>query len=407
MPAHLVSPDDQDPRPSGRDRCRDDRAQLVAVDRLRHDPLTRKARRVGEGRDEDRRQVSQARVRPDRPERVDPVQTRHQHIQRDEVKALGPQPVEGVPARVDLHRLDSERRELLGDQPRQARLVVDYEHPPSGHHRRGRSPRPIAVAGRCRGDGGARRDRQIDGEDRSDSDLALEIDRPAVEVDERLDDRQAETGSRLRARPLTPVEALEDARPLARRHPATVVGHRDRQAPCSGSQCDSQTAAVGRVDVGVGQQVRDDLPDPGGIDIGVRELAVDVEVQRLVLLREPRRHQLGDLRQDLPEVGRPADELHVVGLELGDVEQVVDEVDQTVGRQQDDPHELALARRQPLRVAEQLDVSLDRGERAAKLVRRRRHELRLRPLEPSPLADVANRPDHASPARGQSGCRHR
>ena len=69
----------------------------------------------------------------------------------------------------------------------------------------------------------------------------------------------------------------------------------------------------------------------------------DVHAQLLVLLGDPRTHQLGDLADGLADVDRPALDLDVVGLDPRDVEQVVDEVDQPVGGAQDDLDELALA----------------------------------------------------------------
>src|SRR5947209_15957139 len=54
---------------------------------------------------------------------------------------------------------------------------------------------------------------------------------------------------------------------------------------------------------------------------------------------------------------------------------------------------------------EQLDEALDRGERAAQLVRGRGHELALGPLEPGPLAHVAHGPHHPGVGAAEAGGR--
>ena len=114
------------------------------------------------------------------------------------------------------------------------------------------------------------------------------------------------------------------------------------------------------------------------------------------LASDPRVHQLHDLVHDLADVDRAPVDLDVVGLDPRDVEQVVDEVDESIGRFEDDVDELALALGHALgRALEQLDEPLDRGQRAAQLVRGGRDELALGALEPGALAHVADRPDDA------------
>ena len=154
--------------------------------------------------------------------------------------------------------------------------------------------------------------------------------------------------------------------------------------------------ALRGVEVGVGQQVGDDLADAAGVGERERQRRGDVDAELLVLLLDPRPHQLGDLADRLADVDRAAVDLDVVGLDARDVEQVVDELDEPVGRAQDDLDELALALGHVLgRAVEQLDEALDRGQRAAELVRGGGDELTLGALEPSPLGDVADRPDDA------------
>ena len=91
-------------------------------------------------------------------------------------------------------------------------------------------------------------------------------------------------------------------------------------------------------------------------------------------------------------------DLELAGLDARDVEEVVDEVDEPVGRLQRDRDELELARREVVVLGrlQQLDEALDRRQRAAQLVRRRRDEVALGLLEARALGDVAQRPDDAA-----------
>ncbi len=96
-------------------------------------------------------------------------------------------------------------------------------------------------------------------------------------------------------------------------------------------------------------------------------------------------------------------DLHPAGLQPGHVQQVVHQLHQPVGALQHHVHELALAVAQGLRPPQQLHEALDRGQRAAQLVRGGGHEVALHPLQPRPLGDVADGPHQARAAgRGQA-----
>ena len=155
-------------------------------------------------------------------------------------------------------------------------------------------------------------------------------------------------------------------------------------------------SALLRVQVGVGQEVRHDLANARRIRECQRQVGCDVDAELLVLVGDPRPHQLDDLLDGLADVDRTAVDLDVIGLDARHVEQVVDEVDEAVGRLEDDLDELALSLGHALRRAlQQLDESLDRRQRAAQLVGGRRDELALGALEPGALAHVADGPHHA------------
>ena len=57
----------------------------------------------------------------------------------------------------------------------------------------------------------------------------FEIDRAAMQLDEALDERQAETGPRLRPR-IAALELLEDARLVLARHADAGIGDDERDA---------------------------------------------------------------------------------------------------------------------------------------------------------------------------------
>ena len=75
----------------------------------------------------------------------------------------------------------------------------------------------------------------------------------------------------------------------------------------------------------------------------------DLDAQPLALGLDLRAHQLGDLPHRLAHVDRTRIDLHVVGLDPGHVQEVVDQVHQPVRRVEDDLHEFPLALRQGFR----------------------------------------------------------
>ncbi len=212
-----------------------------------------------------------------------------------------------------------------------------------------------------------RRGREPDLERRPAPWLAADLDLAAVQVDERLDDRQPEASAgNPAAGPGGPVEALEDVGGLGVGHAHAGVGDDDPDPGAVGLGADVDPAALGRVQVGVGQQVADDL--------------CDVDSEMLVLGVDPGAHQLRHLANRLADLDRPPVQGDVIGVQAGDVEQLVDERHQTVGGAADDVDELTLAGRVPGRlgaVGEQLDEPLDRCQRAAQLMRGGRQEVAL------------------------------
>ncbi len=157
-----------------------------------------------------------------------------------------------------------------------------------------------------------------------------------------------------------------------------------------------QATAVCGVEVRVRQEVREDLPQTGGIDERARQAGPQIEVQGLAATLHPRPEQAGDLADGHGDVRRAAVQLDRARLDAGDVQQIVDELDESLGRDLHDADEVALARREALRVRQQLDEPFDRGERAAQLVRRGRRELALQALQARALGDITDRDDVAA-----------
>ena len=129
-------------------------------------------------------------------------------------------------------------------------------------------------------------------------------------------------------------------------------------------------------------------------------VAAQLELELLALLVDARAHQRRRPR------GRPrarsvgaAVDLDAARLDARDVEQVVDEVDEAVGRQRRRCRRTrAGASVSDSSAAQQLDEALDRGQRAAQLVRGGGDELALQALEPRALGRVAHRPGDAGVA---------
>ena len=266
------------------------------------------------------------------------------------------------------------------------------------------------VGGRWREAAEARRRGQPDGERRPDADRALHVDRAAVQVDERLDDRQPEAGAgALALVRRAAVEAVEQPPRLLGRDAAPGVGDGDRRRLGVGLEAQRDRALLRRVEVRVRDEVRHDLADPRRVGERRRARVVDLQLEALALGLQARLDHRRDLRDGLAQVDAARVDLELAGLDAGDVEQVVDELGEPVGRLQRDVDELELALGEVLVVGrlEQLDEALDRRQRAAQLVRRGGDEVALGLLQARALGDVAQRPHDAAvgarQARGGDG----
>src|SRR5205814_1579682 len=138
-------------------------------------------------------------------------------------------------------------------------------------------------------------------------------------------------------------------------------GHGEGDRALAGAQADGDVTALGRVQVRIGEQVRQHLADPARVHESAGQGARQVELQALVLAVQARAQEQRDLADDVGEVGGAAVDLDAAGLNARHVEQVVDEVDEAIRAELDDLDELPLAVVELLAGGEQLDEALDRG----------------------------------------------
>ena len=173
--------------------------------------------------------------------------------------------------------LDLERGELVGDQRRDRRIVLDDQDPPCAQHLQRRL-------------GERRRGRQPDLERGAAPGAAGDADLAALEVDQRLDDRQAEAGARDAAvAPGRPIEAVEHVLGLLGRHADSRVGDDDPDPGAVRFGADVDPAALRRVQMGIGEEVPDHLTELVGIGQHGRHGRRDVDPELLVLGLDPSR----------------------------------------------------------------------------------------------------------------------
>ena len=190
------------------------------------------------------------------------------------------------------------------------------------------------------------------------------------------------------------VEPLEDPLGLLRRHADAGVLDDELHPRAVGLDGDVDRAALARVQVGVGDQVRDDLPAPapGRRARGRRparrgRTAAGACPRSGARSAPPPRGPPRRGRSDGATISTRSASIRATS------RRSLTSSVKPVGRLEDDLDELALALAHALgRAVEQLDEALDRRQRAAQLVRGGRGELALGPLEPRSLGRVADRP---------------
>ncbi len=226
--------------------------------------------------------------------------------------------------------------------------------------------------------------RELDAHPRAPADFALHGDRAPHQLDVLLDDRQSDPRALVAAGAGTIdlAEPLENGGQLVRGNSDPRVRDVEPDAGAEGLQGQLDGPAFGELD-GVPDEVRHDALELASVDVDRRHVALRPEDERkpLVLGHLPER---GDrVPEACPEVGPLQVEGHPSGLDPGEIEHLIDQVQQFQGAPVGRFEEGVLAGRDRPGVPEikALDGSDDRGQRRPDLVADVREELRLEGVE--------------------------
>jgi hypothetical protein len=175
-------------------------------------------------------------------------------------------------------------------------------------------------------------------------------DASAHQFGQAANDRQAKTGPAIAAgrRAVALGKGLEQAGHLRLRHADTAVGDRQDEAHASvdgrlASDGDADLADFGELD-GVADQVEQDLAHARGIAVQqVRRRLVDHGDDRQSLAVGLDRQRFRHAFDERAQLERGGLQLHPAGLDLGEVEHIVDDAQQGGGRVADGPHQALLA----------------------------------------------------------------
>ena len=312
---------------------------------------------------------------------LDPVEVRHVEVEDREVEPLArARPGERLQRRPRVRGDHPPARDLGPDDPAVRLVVVDDEDAAAGEL--------LGRDGRCGHDAG-----RLVGAEPEVERGALALDagavrgqRPVHQLGEPAADREPEARAAIAARDrrVHLAERLEQAV-----HP--VRGDADPGVPDvegdlpgvdvrPAAALDARAAepqldlAVLRELEGVGQQVERDLADAARIaDEPDRQVGIDRVHELQSLLRRHRRHQVEGALDRAPQLERLVVQLDLAGLDLGEVEDVVDDREQGVGRRLDRLGVVRLLGVQ-LRVLEQAAHADDRVHRRPDLVAHRGEE---------------------------------
>ncbi len=289
---------------------------------------------------------------------------RHGHVEQRQIRRRrveGRQRGLGV---LGQRQRETEGAQRLLQQGAVLGVVVDDQDAP---------PRPaIAVeASARRGLAAAVQSRQHQAhlEARAGAGRALHRQLAALDLGEEPRDGQAEPGAAHGGGGIDDaLEGAEDALHVGRRDAAPGVLHPDRRDVGAVAHREAHAAPVG-VAHGVGKQVHQDLAQPPLVGVNqLRRLARHLEAEGEALLFRLHGEDRGHLVQHLAQARLAAVELQPPGLDLGDVEQPLDEVGEMLGRPADD----AQRRQPPLGdagiVLQKLRIAHDRVERRTQFV---------------------------------------
>src|SRR5262249_15408328 len=166
----------------------------------------------------------------------------------------------------------------------------------------------------------------------------VDLDRPAVRLGDVLDQREPDprAADRPAAHAARPIEPLEDAVALVRRDAGSGVRDPEQHVVPASRQGHVEALAIGRVLYRVVHQVEEEEGHRVLIEANRWQIGLDVDIELHALAVEPVAVHVEAARQHLGEIP----DLEIVGdlaaLDLGEVEDVVDEVRQALALARDD-----------------------------------------------------------------------
>src|SRR5579883_129934 len=250
------------------------------------------------------------------------VHVGHRDIEQDQVR---PQPRDERQALAPARRgrdVEAERSEQLADEIALHLVVVDDQH---GLRRPVIAAHPL-LHGRGDARTGDGRQQELDREQRALAGLARDRDVAAHHLGQELGDGEAEAGAgRLHARAVCARERQEDALEVARRNADTGILDREGRDLVAIADAEGDVTALGEFD-GVGEEVDQNLPQSALIGIDHRRHAWSRLLPKLEPLgRRLQAEHVDHLVEELGGMDFDPIEMEASSLDLGDVEQAVDQ----------------------------------------------------------------------------------
>ena len=318
----------------GRQRC----PQVVPADRLhevRRRPERDTARPLVHDRDDDDRDVPRVRVGLEGLQHGPAVDPGKPDVEQDDVGAHPPHGVETGRSVPGLDDAGGHPGQVDGQQLQRRAVVLDHDHLAHEGCLGGLVASLGAVAVPAR-------DREA--ERAAHADLALEPHAATEQLDQALGEGEAEAGPLL-ARAAAPalLERLEDPLLVGLGHPDAAVGHGDvdvRATPAGPD--DHGTAGAGELHR-VGHQVEHDLLEPEHVGVHDVDVVGDVDGEVDPLGGRPLAQHRRRVVEHGPQVDRRVLQGHLPGLDLREVEDLVEELQQVAARAVDVVQVLLLA----------------------------------------------------------------
>ncbi len=349
--------DHQDPRPARRprrDQLADAGDQGVALDRLDEEVVGAEGEAelaVSTHADDDHRRRLGRRVVLEPGQHLPAVAAGHHQVEGDHRRVLAARPRQSLVAAGGVDHAVAGAAQGVGEEAGGVGVVLDHQHGrrvEGGRLGGGHQDRTDHL-GRSGAD-----ERQESRERAADPELGGDADRPTLDLEIALGQGETETGAarRFQAVGLDLAKLLEDQGAVLRGDAGAVVDDVDAHAGgvqrplVSGERggTDHYLAAARRVLDGVRQQVDEDLLQLVGVGDHLRQPARRLDHDHHPVLLGHAAHQVDGLGHDLGRADRLEVELHVAGLDLGDVEQGVDQRQEVLAAGADVAQEAGLAR---------------------------------------------------------------